>query len=319
MLRTLRALPVASTVWLTPDLGLGFHHFDYLARQYDGLAHTHGEYCLVACLSGEIEIDLPPSGQELLREGELAVVHPGDVHRCRFGRGGLSSSGLTLIVRPSILRSVTESMSLRIEGLRRDLRLQGKQQNAEAFQLIHKLIGEFHAQRPGFGSMVEMLLRQILIHLVRDWPVDRIQPADVHLPPQLPWLHMHRATEFMNSHGKQSFRLTDLCAEVGISPSRFIPLFKNSSGISPHTYYNSLLVFKARHLLQIEGASTKEAARVLGFRNASHFCSVFHQITGSSPQAGGEWSEAVLGRELASCDSGFQLSASTSFWKKSHQ
>jgi AraC-like DNA-binding protein len=291
MLRTLRAQPVASQVWLTPDLGLGFHYFDYLARQYDGLAHTHGEYCLVACLSGEVEINSLPAGCEILQEGELAVVHPGDVHHCRFGRGGSSSSGLTLIVRPSVLRSVTEAMSLPIQGFGQHLRLIGKQHNAEAFELIYKLIGEFQKQRPGFGPMVEMLLRQILIYLVRDWPTDRIAPVEFNLAPQLPWIHMHRATEFMNSHGKQGFRLTDLCADVGISPSRFIPLFKNSSGISPHSYYNSLLVSKARHLFQTERASTKEAARALGFRNASHFCSLFHQITGVSPQADGALSE----------------------------
>jgi AraC family transcriptional regulator len=110
-------------------------------------------------------------------------------------------------------------------------------------------------------------------------------PLELSRGAQLPWLHMHRATEYMNARGKGLFRLSDLCASVGVSPSRFIPLFRNSSGTSPHTYYNALLVFKARRLLQLEGASTKEAAYALGFRNVSHFCSLFHQLTGVTPQS----------------------------------
>jgi len=91
--------------------------------------------------------------------------------------------------------------------------------------------------------------------------------------------------EYMNGHGKGAFRLSELCMDVGVSPSRFIPLFKNSAGISPHSYYNSLLVYKARRLLQVERCSTKEAAYALGFKSVSHFCALFHQLTGVTPKA----------------------------------
>src|SRR5581483_7601199 len=120
---------------------------------------------------------------------------------------------------------------------------------------------------------------------LRSWPAEAVLPFELPQPPQLPWLHMHRATEYMNKYGKGAFRLSDLCGTVGLSPSRFIPLFKNSSGISPHSYYNSLIVFKARRLLQLEHMSTKEAAYALGFKNASHFCTLFHQVTGTTPKS----------------------------------
>ncbi len=274
--------PLASRVWLTPDLGLGFHCFRYRTNQYDGLAHSHGEYCIVACLSGQIAIRCE-SREELVQQGEVVIVNPGEVHCCHFGVGGHSSSGLTIIIRPVVLRSLIEAMSLAI--LDRDIRFSGRQKNESVFDLVGKLIDEFQAKQQGRSTMLELLLRQIVIYLVRSWPATLVQPVEMHLLPQLPWVHMHRAMEFMNSHGKNSFRLTELCADVGVSPSRFIPLFKNSSGVSPHLYYNSLLVFKARRLLQIERASTKEAAYALGFKNVSHFCALFHQLTGVTPKA----------------------------------
>ena len=35
---------------------MGFHQFGYLEHHYDGLAHTHGEYSIVMCTSGALEV-----------------------------------------------------------------------------------------------------------------------------------------------------------------------------------------------------------------------------------------------------------------------
>src|SRR5258708_4529373 len=133
--------------------------------------------------------------------------------------------------------------------------------------------------------MTESLAREILIHFLRSWPGGLILPAHLDITPQLAWLHMHKATEHMNSDGKGAFRLSALCTRIGVSPSRFSSLFKNSAGVSPHLYYNSLLVYKARRLLQEENCGTKEVALKLGFKSVSHFCALFHQITGVTPQS----------------------------------
>jgi AraC-like DNA-binding protein len=273
----------ASRVWLTPDLALGFHHFEYREGEYDGLPHTHGEYCIIMCLSGSVEV-LYPDRREVIRAGEILTLNPGEVHRCRFGMEQPNSGGFTLIVRPCAMRSVVETMALPYYSMSPNFRFLGKFRNPDAFELAARLIGEFQEQRRGYGTMIELMVRQILIYLLRSWPSDAVLPLRPDFPPQLPWLQKHRATEYMNSHGKGEFRLSELCGHVGVSSSRFIPLFKNSFGASPHSYYNTLLVFKARRLLQVEGSSTKEAAYALGFKNVSHFCALFHQLTGATPQ-----------------------------------
>jgi AraC-like DNA-binding protein len=284
MVRGQKSQSILSSVWQTPDLGLGFHHFDYSVNQYDGLTHTHAEYCIVMCLEGTIEV-IRGEQRDVLETGEILVVNPGDLHRCRFGLGGSHSSGFTLILRPAVLRSLLEAMSLPYHSRGYELQFFDKHANPHAFALVQQLIGEYKEQRKGFAVMIEALVRMILVDLFRSWPADSIQPVTRRLAPQLPWVHMHRAMEYMNGHGKGAFRLSELCVEVGVSPSRFIPLFKNSAGISPHSYYNSLLVHKARRLLQVERCSTKEAAYALGFKSVSHFCALFHQLTGATPKA----------------------------------
>jgi AraC-like DNA-binding protein len=166
-----------------------------------------------------------------------------------------------------------------------DLSFGGKARDSSVLRLAGELLDEFTQQRRGWAIVTEGLIRQIVIHLLRIWPTEGIIPARFSLERQLPWVHMHRAMEYMNAHGKGDFRLSELCTEVGVSPSRFIPLFKNSAGISPHIYYNSLLIHKARFLLWEERCSTKDAAYALGFRNVSHFCALYHQMTGATPQS----------------------------------
>ena len=261
---------------------MGFHQFGYLEHHYDGLAHTHAEYSIVMCTSGALEV-LRDGRRDVMQEGEILIVNPGEVHRCRFGLDHARSCGVTLIVRGAALRSVLDTVAFRSPSS--ELLFGGKVRNRDAFALASTLVQEFEQARPGYVTMMESIVPQVLVHLFRSWPAERMRPCDLRLAPQLPWLQMHRATEYMNSHGKATFRFSDLCMDVGVSPSRFIPLFKNSSGVSPHIYYNSLLVFKARRLLQLQGSSTKEAAYALGFRNVSHFCNLFHQVTGTTPKA----------------------------------
>lgn len=271
-----------SRVWSTPDFSMGFHQFGYLEDDYDGLAHRHGEYSVVMCTSGAIEIFRGQS-RDIIHEGEILIVNPGELHRCRFGLEHAKSCGVTLIIRRAALRGVLDSVGCRSSSPH--LLFTGKARSEAAFELARALVREFEQGMPGYLTMMESIVPQMLVQLFRSWPADSVRPGELNLQPQLPWLQMHRATEYMNSHGKGAFRFSALCMDAGVSASRFIPLFKNSSGVSPHVYYNSLLVFKARRLLQSEGSSTKEAAYALGFRNVSHFCNLFHQVTGAAPKA----------------------------------
>ncbi len=235
------------------------------------------------CLSGAIEV-IRDDHTVVVEAGEILVVNPGEVHRCRFGLQDVRTEGLTLILRPEMFRSVWDAMTLPY-GNSYDLSFSGKIRDSEVLRLSADLIDEIQEQRRGYAIVAEGLTRQILVQLLRVWPIDAIVPVRLSMPPQLAWVHMHRAVEYMNSHGKGAFRLSGLCNDVGVSPSRFIPLFKNSAGISPHSYYNSLLIYKARRLMHVKHCSTKDAAYTLGFKNVSHFCALFRQITGSTPQA----------------------------------
>jgi AraC-like ligand binding domain len=135
-----------SHVWLAPDLALGFHQFDYTEGEYDGLSHTHAEYGIVMCLAGSVEV-LCQDRREVVRAGEILIVNPGEVHRCRSGVNQPKSKGFTLIVRPTVLYSVAEAMALPYSSTSQRLRFVGKFQNPEAFALILRLLEEYQELR----------------------------------------------------------------------------------------------------------------------------------------------------------------------------
>jgi AraC-like DNA-binding protein len=273
-----------SLVWFTPEHEMTLHSFGYGSDNYDGLPHTHSEYCIVIGLRGALEI-IRSGERQILHPGELLVVNAGEVHRCRFGMQESRSEGLTLIVTRRMMHQLMQLMGWPDWGLGRDFLFGGKYAHPEAASIAAKLVGELQEQGRGYSLMMESLAREMLVHILRSWPGNLVVSAPLNFTPQLPWLHMHKATEYMNRDGKGAFRLSVLCTKLGVSPSRFTPLFKNSAGVSPHVYYNSLLVYKARRLLQEESCSTKEVAFKLGFKSVSHFCALFHQITGVTPQA----------------------------------
>ncbi len=273
-----------SLVWFTPEHEMTLHSFGYGSDNYDGLPHMHAEYCIVICLNGSMEI-IRLGQRQIVRPGELLVVNPGELHRCRFAVQEPRSEGLTLIVTRRMMHQLMQFMAWPDDSGPHDFLFGGKYSHPEVASIATKLVGELQEKGRGYSLMMESLARELLIQLLRSWPSDLILPAQLDLTPQLPWLHMHKATEYMNSDGKGAFRLAALCTRIGVSPSRFTLLFKNSAGASPHLYYNSLLVFKARRLLQEENCTTKEVALKLGFKSVSHFCALFHQITGVTPQS----------------------------------
>jgi AraC-like DNA-binding protein len=277
-------LSAGSRVWIAPDFSIGFHHFAYVRDQYDSLPHTHGEYCMVLCLAGCVQV-IRGDRVDFISPGELLVVNPGEVHQCRFAIGSPQSEGFTLIVDRRLARDLLSDMCFSGVSPAAFPKINGKIEDRGIQALAYQMIEECSGQQRGFGIVVDALLRQMLVHVFRHWPKESISPVRLKFAPQLRWVHMHKAFEFMNAYGKGAFRLSDLCAEVGISHSRFNPLFKNSAGTNPHSFYNQLLVFKARRLLQDEQCTLKEIAYALGFKNASHFCALFHKLTGSSPRS----------------------------------
>lgn len=76
--------------------------------------------------------------------------------------------------------------------------------------------------------------------------------------------------------------LTDLAAEVGLSPSRFIHLFKAATGV-PLRRYKIWLAMGAAMRSIGSGANLTTAAMDAGFASSAHFSTAFREMFGMEP------------------------------------
>jgi AraC family transcriptional regulator len=161
----------------------------------------------------------------------------------------------------------------------------GKANSSELLHFTEELLYELDGRQNGFEMLAQALVMQLMVHLLRCCVSPVVKPQRFDVPRQLPSWQMVRTLEYMNSCGKNEFKVADLCSTVGTSATRFIELFKNSVSerMTPHAFYNQLLVNKAKQILADPACSVKQVSFELGFQNESHFCKVFRNCAGITP------------------------------------
>jgi AraC-like DNA-binding protein len=90
------------------------------------------------------------------------------------------------------------------------------------------------------------------------------------------------ALRHMREEPHRAHRLTALAARAGLSPSRFLHLFKAETAV-PLRRYRIWLRMGAAVRASGQGASLTEAAHAAGFASSSHFASAFREMFGMMP------------------------------------
>jgi AraC family transcriptional regulator len=272
-----------SKSWLTPDQRMGVHYIRCFTEDYYCLPHTHPEYNVVICLSGRVDFDLSGTS-ESMQAGDVIVLNPGQIHESRYGLDDSQGEAVGLIINKSELESILLEMQFPVCSRTQHIAFSGKAYDMKVVHLTTELLSELDEQKQGFGLLMRSLIVQILVYLLRNCFEPKIVKPEVELPSQLLHWELSRAIEYMNTRGHSSFSLLELCSELGCSSSRFLPLFKNATGLTPHHYYNTILIERGRRLLRRGDYTIKEVAYELGFRNLSHFYGVFHSFSGMTPK-----------------------------------
>jgi len=92
-----------------------------------------------------------------------------------------------------------------------------------------------------------------------------------------------KSIEFMRNNLHRKITLQMLAAEVNISPSRYLVLFKKKTGHSPLEYYNQIKIQKACQMLHFTDFQIKEISYELGISDPYYFSRLFSQVMGISP------------------------------------
>ena len=99
----------------------------------------------------------------------------------------------------------------------------------------------------------------------------------------LPWGRLRRVIEYIQQNLDKDLPLAELAALVYISPYHFARLFKRSTGVPPHRFVIRQRIARASAILATPELSIAQISRLVGFRTASHFSTVFRRVTGITP------------------------------------
>ena len=96
---------------------------------------------------------------------------------------------------------------------------------------------------------------------------------------------LKRVLQYMRDHLSEPLTLDQLAVEVGISKFHFARLFKERTGVTPHTHLVRLRLECAAHLLTTTERRIADISRHCGFASAAHFGVIFSKRFGQSPTA----------------------------------
>lgn len=96
--------------------------------------------------------------------------------------------------------------------------------------------------------------------------------------------YVNRAMQLLNERLEEQIRIADIAEEIGIAPSYLQRLFKQVKGVSMIDYLNSIRIKRSKFLLIKTKDSIVDIAVAVGYNSRQHFCRVFTQTVGMSPQ-----------------------------------
>lgn len=96
-------------------------------------------------------------------------------------------------------------------------------------------------------------------------------------------LRMQRAKRFIEFNAFEEIRLSDIAAEIGLSPYTALRQFRTATGKTPHAYILEIRLEHAKRLLRDRRIPIQSVGAASGFRDAAYFSRFFKSKTGLSP------------------------------------
>lgn len=246
--------------------------------------HTHSEYTIVVCLAGEVMVK--QLGQvQVIGPGEAMMGSPGVEHTSGYlSRNGRPCEAVSVSLDRRLMADLTNDFSLPPPAGATCPAFIGKVQGAHLQGCAQGIAQELRGKQAGHKIVIETQAIRLLIETIRSWPRSGVVEIGADTAHRLPRREFVRAYEFMRWCRKESFRLQHLCRFLGSSEERFTRLFLASTRRTPASFYNRLLLDRARDLLRNPKLSVKEIGFELGFKTSSHFITAFRREFAMSPQ-----------------------------------
>ncbi|MBS1790304.1 MAG: helix-turn-helix domain-containing protein [Acidobacteria bacterium] len=162
-------------------------------------------------------------------------------------------------------------------------------QDALVRSIGHALANELDAEMPTGKLYAESLVNTLAVHLLRHYSTDSVVP-DLHFG-GLPAHKLRRVNEFVSENLENDISLAEIAQAAGLSPFHFARSFKQTTGLTPIQFLTQRRVEQAKQMLVEDELPIVEVGLRVGFKNQSHFTTLFRKLTTMTPKA---YREAAL-------------------------
>jgi AraC family transcriptional regulator len=153
--------------------------------------------------------------------------------------------------------------------------------------LVHQigrwLAAEADAGAPAGSIYAESLVNTLVAHMLRHYSTagERFQ---YHLG-GLPKHKLRRVTEFIEENLEHDLTLAEIAEIAELSPFHFARSFKQATGSTPIQFLTQRRIDLAKRLLVESELPIVEVGLRAGFKNQSHFTTLFRKTTAMTPKA----------------------------------
>lgn len=149
--------------------------------------------------------------------------------------------------------------------------------------IAQALAEELDAEQPAGRLYAESLVNALAVHLMRHYSTDALVP-DLNFG-GLPAHRLRRVRDFIEANLDRDLELAEIARAAELSPYHFARSFKQSTGLTPIQFLMQCRIERAKQLLADSALPLAEIALSVGFKNQSHFSTLFRKFTEITPKA----------------------------------
>jgi AraC family transcriptional regulator len=241
--------------------------------------HSHSALTVTAVLAGRMTATIGEREIEL-SGGGVALTNSGQSHSAL----ALETEFVSIGVSPVLVNElVTEIGLMRTSA---DIIFRRSFITDETLtELARVIASEMSVEQLGHAAMLDALVRQVAIHLLRCHLTvrksDQIELSRAGAVDR----RLRRAIEFMHDNFGRELAVEEIASAAYLSEYHFARFFKQISGVTPHAYLANLRLERARKLLSETALPISEIASLVGYQSQSHFTKMFKAVTGVTPRA----------------------------------
>jgi AraC family transcriptional regulator len=164
-----------------------------------------------------------------------------------------------------------------------------KNEDALVQQIALNLLTESNSDTPTGKLYTDSLIQTLTLHLLKNYT--NANSVKENLNGGLSGYKLRRVQEFIDANLEEDLSLAELAEVADLSQFHFARAFRKSTGKTPQNYLMEQRIERAKQLLAKEDLPIVEVSLQTGFKNQSHFTTLFRKFTKLTPKM---WREMKL-------------------------